>query len=77
MVGRFELMVDAAALVEKDLTIVGASAIEDKLQVKTCTSKYGYQTCTYDCIPFCIGDCFYLRLYVSAIEVVTCDRLYL
>ena len=35
VVGRFELMVEAAALVEKDLTIVGASAIEDKLQVET------------------------------------------
>ena len=36
MVGRFELMVEAAAMVEKELTIVGASAIEDKLQVDLC-----------------------------------------
>ena len=32
VVGRFELMVEAAALVERDLTVVGSSAIEDKLQ---------------------------------------------
>ena len=31
--GRFELMQTAAAMVEKDLIVLGASAIEDKLQV--------------------------------------------
>ena len=31
--GRPELMKEAAALIERDLTVIGASAIEDKLQV--------------------------------------------
>ena len=31
--GRIQLMKDAASLIERDLTVIGASAIEDKLQV--------------------------------------------
>ena len=32
--GRAQLMRDAASMIEKDLTVIGASAIEDKLQVE-------------------------------------------
>ena len=32
MIGRDELMAEAARLIERDLTVVGVTAIEDKLQ---------------------------------------------
>ena len=55
-------MNEAANLVERDLTVVGASAIEDKLQVSTyCT--YGTY-CMYCVHDFIILYLFYVSYFI-------------
>jgi hypothetical protein len=66
-------MSEAAALIEKDFTVIGASAIEDKLQDGTCIYIY---ICIYIYTYIYIYIYIYVYIYIY-IYIYICIYIYI